>query len=187
MLWCKEGGSAAEFTDENVLSDYSAVTGFNPRDPYSDRGTDMQEAASYRRKVGVVDSHGSRHRIDSYVALQTGDLDDLIIATYLFGATGVGIMLPSQAEDKFDNAEIWDVDAHDRVVGGHYISVLGRNSKGNLLLVTWGRLHSMTPEFYKRYNDESVAYLSLERLKNKVSPEGFHIDKLTADLKAVGS
>src|SRR5882757_1904530 len=54
MLWNKEASKTVTFTDNEVLSDYSAVTGFNPSDPNSDQGTDMQVAASYRRKTGII-------------------------------------------------------------------------------------------------------------------------------------
>src|SRR5438552_180090 len=53
MIWTHEGGTTAQFTDANVLSDYAAVTGFDPKNPDSDQGTDMEVAASYRRRVGV--------------------------------------------------------------------------------------------------------------------------------------
>src|SRR5947209_17293807 len=53
MMWCKEAGSTATFTDKGVLGDYSKVTGFKPNDPTTDQGTDMQVAASFRRKTGV--------------------------------------------------------------------------------------------------------------------------------------
>src|SRR5882672_5425867 len=49
MLWNAWAGEPIpQFTDENVISDYSAVTGYDPNDPSTDNGTDMQVAAAYR-------------------------------------------------------------------------------------------------------------------------------------------
>jgi hypothetical protein len=180
MIWSIAGGKPqAQFTTANVLSDYSVVTGFKANDPSTDQGTDVQTAAAYRRKRGVVDAHGKRHVVDSYVALRPGNVEELVLAVYLLGAAGVGIQLPSQAMDAFDDGEVWAVPAQPDIVGGHYIPCVGRNSRGNLVLVTWGRLQAMTPAFYERFNDETVAYVSLEVLNAKnLSPEGFDADGL---------
>src|SRR5690349_9390610 len=67
MLWNKLAGRTVQFTDTTALRDYSAITGYNPDDPSTDQGTDMQVAASYRRKTGVVDVHGTRHKVAAYL------------------------------------------------------------------------------------------------------------------------
>jgi hypothetical protein len=187
MMWGSEVSKRVTFTDKNVLSDYTAVTGFNPNDLNTDGGTDMEMAASYRRKTGVLDANGHRHKIDSYIALKKGSISDLMLSTYLFGATGVGIMFPDSAMKQFDAGKIWSiVPGEPEPTDGHYIPVVGRNSAGNILCVTWGRLQAMTPEFYMKYNDESIAYVSLEPLATRlVSPEGFDISLLRADLKSL--
>jgi len=187
MVWTHRSGAGkpARFRDEDVLADYAAVTGFDPSDPSTDQGTDMVEAASYRRKVGVVDADGARHKIDSYVALRPGDLDQLALATYLMGATGIGIVFPDSAETQFDALEPWDVVPGSTESGGHYIPCVGRNSAGNFLVITWGRIHAVTPAFLKKYCDEAIAYVSLDPLKNNLSPEGFCADDLRRDLAAL--
>ena len=67
MLLNKEVGTTVPFSDFSVLSDYSAVTGFDPADPATDQGTDVQDAATYRRVTGLLDANGgiARLRIDS--------------------------------------------------------------------------------------------------------------------------
>ncbi len=182
MLWRAEAGTPAVFTDTAVLADYAAVTGYDPARPDTDQGTDTQQAASYRLKIGVADATGTRHKIDGYVALRPGNLDQLALAAYLFGAAGVGIQLPTSAFDQFDNAEPWTPVAGAHIEGGHYISVVGRNRTGNFLCVTWGRLHAVTPAFLTTYMDEGIGYLSLERLRGSVSPQGLDYATLQADL-----
>lgn len=187
MAWTHRAGTGqpVAFTDKNVLDDYAVVTGFDEADPSSDAGTDMIDAADYRRRTGVVDASGIRHKIDSYIALQVGNVDQLVLATYLFGAVGIGINFPVVAMKDFDDGRPWDVGTNARTDGGHYIPCVGRNSDGNLLIVTWGRLHAMTPAFYKAFNDETVAYVSTDPLKNNLSPEGFGLDDLRRDLAAI--
>lgn len=177
MVWSHMGRNTTMFHDNDVLGDYSAVTGFNAKKPDTDQGTDMEEAAAYRRKVGVKDVFGVRHRVDAYVALSPGHLADMWAATYLLGAVGLGFQFPDSAMDQTDKGEPWSVVPGSEVSGGHYVPCIGRNSTGNLLIVTWGKFQAVTPEFYEKYCDEAVAYLSLDILRDKVSPDGF--DELT--------
>ena len=174
MVWTREAGTvAAVFRTVDVLSDYSAQTGFDPSKPDTDQGTDMQEAASYRRRTGILDATGKRHLIDAYADLKPGNLDQIASAAYVMGAVGIGFQLPTSAMDQFDALEPWDVVSNSHIEGGHYVPLIGRNSLGNYLVVTWGRLQAVTPRFIVKFMDEGAVYLSIEPLKNKVSPEGF--------------
>lgn len=185
MVWSRAGGRPrARFLTRNVLSDYSAATGFDPRRPETDEGTDVKEAASYRRKTGVLGADGSRHRIDAYVALRVGNLQQLLVATHIFGATGVGLQLNERALTQFDKKLPWVLGGgKSRRVGGHYVSCVGRVASGNLVVVTWGRTHEMTPEFYEEYSDEALAYVSLELLNDRnLSPQGYDAAALREQL-----
>ncbi len=189
MIWTAMWGrKRSRFTVKDVYSDYTAITGFNPAKPETDQGTDMQVAADYRRKTGIIDAEGKRHKIDAYVSLAVGNVEQLVLAMWLFGAAGIGVQLPSTAEDQFDNCQPWSVPPTIRTIGGHYIVGAGRNAAGNLITVTWGKTQEMTPGFYQQFNDESVAYLSLEMLGEKqLSPEGFDEAGLRAALAKLGS
>jgi hypothetical protein len=184
QIWSAEGGKPATFGVGGLLDAYSAVTGFNRNDPSTDQGTDMQAAASYRRKTGILDVHGKRHKVGAYVALQPGNLNQLYAAMYLFGAVGIGIEFPAFAMDQFNARKPWDVQkSNAKIDGGHYIPGTARH--GMIDVITWGRVISMTEAFYKRYCDEAIAYLSPEILTGGVSLEGFNLAALQADLTAV--
>lgn len=186
MLWCAwAGASVPNFTDANVLADYGQLTGFTPKDPKTDQGTDMQEAAAYRQKTGIVDAAGVRHKVDAYVALRASNLDDVALATYLFGAVGLGLQMPSSTSGQFDRAEPWAPVKGTHIDGGHYVPCVGRNSAGNFLIVTWGRLHAVTPDFLVENMDEGVAYLSFEQMRGTVNPRGFDEAGLRAALAKV--
>lgn len=187
MLWNKEAHRTVKFSDKNVLKDYAAVTGFNPKDPSTDRGTDIQHAASYRRKTGVRDAKGKRHKLRAYLALKPGDDDLLAIAIYLFSAVGIGLRLPESAMKQFAAGKPWDVVRGRHRTGGHYVSGVGRDIEGNFVVVTWGRLQRMTPRFYRRYCDEAIAYISEEMLVPPWSTtlEGLALSQLDADLKGL--
>lgn len=190
MLWGREAGRDVKFTDDCVLSDYSAVTGYDASqtDPYTgenvtDQGTDMQVAASYRRRIGIVDALGNRHKVAAYVSLTPGDPDQLAAAAYVFGAVGIGLRVPEYAEAEFAAGRPWDVrHGNPGIVGGHYVPVISRRG-GNFDVITWGAVQQMTPAFYRRYCDEAIVYFSREFLTAGISPDGFNLDQLTRDLK----
>lgn len=179
MQWNRERGAAATFTPEAVLSDYSAITGFNPNDPNTDQGTDMQVAASYRRKTGVVDAAGTRHKIDAYLAVKTEA--EIKAAVYLFGAAGVGIRFPKSAMDQFNAGKPWTIVKNSPIEGGHYIPALNFDKK-YVYCVTWGKKIPVAWTFIKKYMDEGVVYISEEMLTSGKSPEGFNLAQLQADL-----
>jgi hypothetical protein len=185
MLWTGEHGKPVVFETANVLSDYSKATGYDPNNATNtDNGTDMIEAAKYRQQLGIIDSSGTRHKIDSYVALTPGNVAELMAAAWLFSAVGVGVRFPQSADDQFSEGEPWDVVSGSPIIGGHYIPIIGRNSHGLPLLVTWGRLHAMTLKFYTEFCMTTLAYISHEMVDAKgLTPEQFNLDQLIADQK----
>jgi hypothetical protein len=141
----------------------------------------MKDAAEYRRTIGILDATGKRHKIDSYLSLRVGDYDQLMDAVWLTGAVGVGVHFPQSAFEQFDEAVPWSVVPGSPIKGGHYIPVYDRDeSSGNLICITFGHDQPMTRGFYENQNDETAAYISIERLVNKVSPEAFDFDRLMA-------
>lgn len=184
MLWTQNGSSLVSVSDAAAIKNYSAITGYNPKDPNSDQGTDMQVAASYRRKTGLVDANGKRHKIAAYLAITPGDLQEHLLAMYLFGAVGIGINFPASAMTQFNAGKPWTVVKGSKIEGGHYISGVARRS-GRIVIVTWGKEQPMDDAFLAKYNDESYAYVSEEYLKAGKSPEGFNATQLIADLAAI--
>jgi hypothetical protein len=189
MLWSSNvDGTPAPFADSDILEDYSAVTGYDPNDPSTDQGTDVAEAAEYRRKTGIVDSTGTRHKIDAYVSVHPNNLDHIALSAYLFGACGLGVNLPQSAIDQFTDAVPWDVPEDDSpIVGGHYVPVIGRNSKGYFLVVTWARIHAVSPAFITTYADEAVCYLSsFDWTRDNIDPRGVNLIALEDYFKQIG-
>lgn len=172
------------FTDSDVLSDYSAVTGFNAADPNSDQGTDMAAAAEYRLKTGILGSDGTRHKVGAYLALAPGDIYELVAATYLFGAVGIGINITEAAMQQFKDGKAWTYKRGSKDLGGHYVPVVGRKGV-TFFTVSWGRLQAMSWAFFVKQSDETIAYVSTDYLTADKSPEGFNQAALLADLQAV--
>jgi hypothetical protein len=186
MLWTSESGAGeAVFSTHGVLDDYAAVTGYTPTDPDTDRGTEVRAALNFRRRTGIVDARGTRHRLGAYVALQPGNIDHIHAALYLFGAVGLGIRFPASAMAQFEAHMPWTVVEAAEIDGGHYIPLVARRAD-KLDCVSWARIQPMTASFLQTYCDEAYALLSPEMLNaSGRSPEGFDLHQLTRDLAAV--
>lgn len=188
MLWNRISRKISlPFTDDCVLDDYSAVTGFTRADPASDQGTYTRDALKFRQKTGVQDATGARHKIAAYVQLDAGDWRQLMQATYVFGAVGMGFQFPDTAFWQFDHQQAWDVNAAASIVGGHYVPVVGTMaSSKRATCVTWGRRQEFTRAFYQEFADEAWAILSLEVLNSAGKGlHGFDLAQLRADLAAL--
>jgi hypothetical protein len=180
----------ATFTTASVLSDYEKVTGFRPsagptdHNP-TDKGTVVRDMMAYRRKTGVKDSAGGRHKIGAYLAIDFTNLEEIYLAMYLFQVVGVGFNFPLSAYDQFSAGKPWDVVPGATVAGGHYVPAVAR--RGNLEVVTWGAVQQMTEAFFDKYVDEAWAYISVEDLKDGKSPQGFRLAELKTDLASLES
>jgi hypothetical protein len=172
-LWTMLGGDPAEFTEQNALDAYTAVTGFDPNDPNTDQGTDMRNAINYRRTTGITDSTGKIHKIGGFCALEPGNYTQLLQALHIFDSVAIGFEVPASAMDQFNAGKIWSIVPGSPIEGGHYVPCVAR--PGHLLIdvVTWAKTQGMTQAFYHKYNDETYGIFSEETLVNGKSPEGF--------------
>ncbi len=176
LLYADTGVNIPMFTTRTTLEDYHAATG------PGDDGTDMQVGCAYRQKTGIIDALGKRHNIEFYTGLTPGNFHELDLAVYLFGVAGVGVNLPDTAEQQFNYGEPWTVEPGAETVGGHYIPCIGRNSHGYYLVVTWGRLQAVDPEWLTEYMDQGAVMVSRERADAAgLTPQGFNIAQLEDD------
>lgn len=182
QAWGTVIGKVPPFTASNAIHEYSAITGYNPYDPRTDQGTDMQVAASYRRRTGLLDALGNRNKIDAYLQIDPSNVGHLITAAYTFEAVALGVYITRAATLQFDQGQPWTVVPGSPVRGAHYVPMIGRNSHGLPLIVTWGRLHAVTNEWLAHYTEQAVVYIKSAIVGPKnLSPEGFRL----ADLQRV--
>lgn len=183
MLLNAENGVKVTFTDTGVLSDY-ASTGFDPATGANDNGTDIGNLMEYRRKTGVIDAAGNRHKIGAYVALEPKNWDQLLQALYVFNFVAVGFEVPSYAMDQFSAGREWTYRGQGTIEGGHYVPCVGRPGLSRVKFVTWGALQDMSRAFYEAFSDEAYGVVSVEELSvGGRSPEGLDYDALNAALQ----
>lgn len=184
MLWTRAAGKPVQFTTENVLADYGACTGFDPSKPDTDQGSDMQEAASYRLKTGIIDAAGCRHKVAAYAAIRTGDIELMLRAAYCFEAVAIGIMMPDSAMDQFNDGKPWSVVPGSKIEGGHYVPIVARRG-GHFIVSTWGALQPVEDDFIRQNNDETIVFFSQDMLNGTKTLDGFDAEQLMRDLKLV--
>lgn len=190
MLLGRLGGHKPEFSDQSVLDTYGTYLGAYGRagleaKPSLDQGTEPREGARYRAKNGVTDSRGQAHRIGAYLWLERGDVEQLEQALYIFQVVGAGFELPQSAEEQFSREQTWDVVRGSPILGGHYVPLIGKNALGPLEGVSWGQRVLISADFYRRYNQASLVYVSASQLKDGKTPEGFSKEQLLEDLNAL--
>jgi hypothetical protein len=180
------GRPLAPLTGKQAIAAYSAVTGYVLGDASTDKGTDVRTALAWRRKVGIADATGKRHKIGAFLALEPGDTTHLLAALYVFGTVGIGFEFPTYAMQQFDAHKPWAYKAGGTIDGGHYVPAVARRTSSTISTITWARQQRMTEGFFSHYCDEAWAIVPLEYLEaTGTSPEGFdqaQLNALLADL-----
>jgi hypothetical protein len=152
-------GTEVKPTTAQVLAFYSAITGYNPKDPSTDTGAYVQDVLAYWRKNGLIG-----HKIVAYAAVDVANVTEVKQAIALFGSLNVGLNFPSSAMDQFNAGQDWDVVKGATIEGGHCVMVLGYDAAG-LDLITWGKRIRMTWAFWKKYVDEAWIVLDQDGVK----------------------
>ncbi len=178
MVWAlATQGQLPSFNTQTVVNQYLGLTGGD------DAGLDPIATAKWRVATGVEDAGGTFHTIKAFASVSNSK--DLDLAAYIFGACGCGFNVPNSAMEEFNAGKPW-TNTSEKPVGGHYVPLVGRNSRGNRIVVTWGKLQAVSDQFWKQYFLGAVAYFSMEyMLASGFSPEGIDSTQLAADLQAL--
>jgi hypothetical protein len=184
VRWAREHGEVIGFRTADLLQDFTAITG---KPPSPTTGADMQMAASYRRRVGLLDANGIRRKVAAYVEIQPGNINELYLAIKWFKAVGIGIRVLSTLMSQFSQHQSWHIVGGERETGeGHYIPGLTVRG-GNFVVATWARLQAVRPSYLLETMDEGIAYVSDAILSGGKSPDGFDAAGLLAKLQSLPS
>ena len=185
MEWTANAGKKMVVpTNKQIVTAYSAVTGYNPKTGANDNGAVELDVLNFWRQTGIAG-----HKIGAYVALEPSNHDHIMDAVYMFEGCYIGVQLPISAQAQTQNHQPWSVppggttgDGKPGSWGGHAIPVVAYDSRG-VTVVTWGALQTMTWTFWEAYCDEAYAILSPDYMDDKQqAPQGFSMTQLQADL-----
>lgn len=171
------------FTPEEpqVVHAYSAITGYNPDYPSTDKGAHVLDVLRFWRKEGIAG-----RKILAFVALEPGNEEHVKDAVQLFGGAYIGLQLPLSAE----NQTVWSVPPGGATGKGawgswesHAVPIVAYDTR-TLTVVTWGKLHKMTWQFWDTYCDEAYTILSPDFIgPGGKSPSGVNLEQLGVDLE----
>lgn len=185
-------GAGDEITVETtaLLKGYSDVTGFNPDDPNTDQGTNIQDALDYWRKTGIAKPDGTVDQIVMFAEVPHTNRALMAQALNMFGSLLLGVNFPGSAMDQFNAHEPWTVVKGATIEGGHailggaYTMVSASNMQTEI--ATWGAEQEVTDAWNSKYLEEAWVVITKDWLdKAGETPEGFNMTELVADFKVL--
>jgi len=155
------GNPEVASTAAEVLAAYSAITGYNPADPSSDQGAEMQAVREYWQKTGFA-LGGQVHQVLLFAELDIHNDNLVKWALDQIGAVGIGVNFPRSAMDQFNADQPWDVVSDDGgIEGGHAVAVVGYDAT-YWYVITWGQVQKVTPAWFRAYVEEAWVSLAAD-------------------------
>lgn len=182
QAWTAYAGTEVTLPQSDIITAYSAVSGYDPSTGANDNGAQLQDVCKYWQQTGV-----GGHKIAGYAALgDPTDLDLLRGVLSVFGAVYVGINCPESAQTQF--GQVWEWEPSSPIDGGHAICLQQTvtDETGIMHFVTWGALQKATTAFVEHYVEEAWAVVSQDWVRaNGTTIEGLDLAQLLADMKDV--
>lgn len=179
-------GTAFAASDEQIVHDYSAISGYVVGDSTTDQGCNEQEALKFWTREGFAD--GSK--LAGWVGVDAGNPEIVRQAYFLFENLFLGIELPDAWLESPQDGDTWDVAGDANPDNGHCVVVVGYNDVG-VQVCTWGLVITITWAALAKYashtsGGEMYALLSPDEVgPDAVAPNGFDLTCLQSDLAAL--
>jgi hypothetical protein len=163
--------------DASVVAMYSAISGYDPSHPSTDRGAYCLDALKYMRSTGL-----EGHKIDAFAEVNPRHHAMVRAALWLFGGLYIGAILHESVWD----SPIWDAPKPgEDVVGGHAMWLCADDAD-RLTVATWGGKQPVTWDWLDEECDEAYACLARDWLDvGGRCPSGFDLAALQSDLQTV--
>jgi hypothetical protein len=188
MLFTAHTGTLVTPDPSDIITAYSAITGFDPLTGANDNGAALTDVLEYWQTTGIAG-----HRILGWVQINHASHLRRQQGIHIFGANDVGVNLPQSAMDQFTNGQTFDVPREGQsdggIIGGHCIVEAGYGSGGSDF-ITWGKGDQKgTYRWSDLYLDEAYCVITQDWLNEAsgLTPSGFNLDQLTKDLKQLAT
>lgn len=182
MLRTANTGTMVQPSTQDVLDLYTGITGFDPNDPSTDRGAVEMLVIRYLEVKGLLG-----HHVEAAANLNPKNLDHVKWTIQMYGACRIGVGLPTNAEEQFEDGHVWELVPGTGIEGGHDVPLVKYTPDGLLWCVTWDKLQPLTEEWYLAYVDEAHAELAGDfLLSTGLSPAGYDHQQMVAGLRQVG-
>jgi len=183
------GYSPAVFSDQVIVSTYSACGGYVPGNPSTDNGCQEPDVLNYLMHTGMVDEAGYTHKLAGWAAFKDPtDLSLMTAALSTFGTVVVDIAVQQAQEDQFSAGQPWQYVPGSPLLGYHSIAFQyrGVGYTGVYEMVTWGLLQRSTRMFGHHQIKEAYVPVSADFIQaNGVTVQGMDLEQLLADMPGV--
>ncbi len=189
-------------TEADVISFYSATTGFDPSQTDAHGNNPTDQGAVESEVCDFLVSHGFLgNKAFATAPITMGTIDDEALdkirwCIQIFGSCRIGVNLPSSAETQFESGVPWALGGDETVDGGHDVPLYDYSSE-DFFCVTWGGqpkhdrgrgLQRITGDWLKKFGEEAHAVIYPNFVMNSgTTPAGFDMAQLVADLKALAA
>lgn len=185
-------GTPVLFTDAQVVAMYSAITGYKPGDPSTDRGSDMQTVLNWIVQNGFAGSPASKPL--GWVSVDLTNKLEVQHGIFLFENADIGWDLPDAWINPFPSkdGDVWDVAGDPDPNNGHDTPIVDYDADG-VWVDTWGLLVKVPWAALARYGARSAGgegyiLITHDMLAKGVdkAPNGIDWASLVADFDAMG-
>jgi hypothetical protein len=171
-------------SDGAVQAMYSAVGGYVPGDPSTDRGTSVDGCIAYMESTGL-----GGIKVLTAVTINPRNLPHTQYGIEVLGGVGMTVSLPLACQKLV--GQLWDppADWKDQPDwqpgswGGHEM-LLGGYDGGHFFAKTWDQTQPISVAFYLTYGVDTRAMVSRGWLNGRgVTPRGLNLTAIEADAK----
>lgn len=176
------GNPVPQFTTEDGIALYSAITGYNPADPSTDQGTVITDALAYMVSTGY-----KGYKFLGWAAFDYTNPMRVNQAIDIFGTALLGIGVMQSMEDQFNQGLPWNAPFTGELLGGHGVPFLGYGRLGRTL-ITWAARQQTDLNFPSVIDEAYVPITPAFLTKALTTPIlGLNVDALNAALAAIKS
>ncbi|MFT8805254.1 MAG: hypothetical protein ABF876_00175 [Acetobacter aceti] len=174
-------------SDEQVVANYSAESGYVQNEPSTDQGGVEVEVLSRWCREGYDRPGQTRDYLTAFGYINPRDTLSVHRAIAMLGGLYIGLSLPEYACSG-NNDWVVDPSADNSIAGGHAVWLHGYDSDW-LYLNTWGGVRRMSYGFFTAHCDEAYGLISRQNWTNLkgVSPENETVDDLVEELKSAAT
>lgn len=186
------------YSDKEIIGLYSAIGGYVPGDPNTDRGCDEQTALNYWENNGALPpkttSPTGAHKIAGWMTVDSSNVEECRTALWLFENLYFGLELPDAWINPMPSASgfVWDVAGAPDPQNGHCVVGVGYTAAG-ITIDTWGMTGLMTNAAVAKYptqaaGGELYTVVSVDGISKATdkAPAGFDWSQLVADFDSMG-
>ena len=187
--WTANNGAVLIPDTACALADYGRATGFSAGPPVvNDNGTVLASALAYAMQTGLaIQSDAALRMLGAAASIQPDDLTGIMRACDLFGCCYTGMALPGNAEDDFAAGREWR-DMTGQPEDGHCPPILDYDlATRTFYCLTWGRVQTMSFDYWLKYGTEAHAILSRDWLgPTRIAPSGLSMATMDGMIRDLG-